>query len=268
MHNLGTSSAALGVFMNKLRTMLCIVCLASCVQAQAGTTVFAASSLTDVLEEIIAAYEQETGKEVSASYAASSVLAKQIEAGSPAHIFISADEDWMDYLGRHGYVSVEPRVLAGNRLVLIAPAESTVSVSIGTKMNLAGILKNERMAVADPASVPAGSYARAALEFYGEWPALRDRLIPLDNVRAALVVVQRKEAPLGIVYETDAVISPQVRVVGVFPAESHAPIVYPAALVTENRNTDANALFDYLQSPAAKAVFAKHGFQIIAGTDR
>lgn len=235
---------------------------------RADTLVFAASSLADVLEEIITVYEQQAGKNVSASYAASSILARQIEAGAPAHVFISADENWMNYLNRRGFLSGAPRILAGNRLVLIAPADHTASIAIGRGMDLAGILGRERMAIADPAGVPAGRVAREALEYYGEWQALQGRFIPLDNVRAALIAVEKKEAPLGIVYETDALASPGIRVVGVFPAQSHKPVVYPAALIAANRDADAEALFAYLQTPPTKAVFTRHGFRDSDGAAR
>lgn len=248
--------------MQLLKIAVLILILSGSLPARADTIVFAAASLTDVLNEIITTYKQETGRKVTASYASSSVLAKQIEAGAPAHIFISADMDWMGYLKDRGYIAGELHVLAGNRLVLIAPADSTMSIAIGKGMNLANALGNELMAIADPAVVPAGKYARAALEYYGEWEPLHGRIIPLDNVRAALMVVQQKEAPLGIVYATDARLNPKVRVVGVFPEESHAPIVYPAGLVAENRDAHAEVFFAWLQEATAKGLFAKFGFQV------
>jgi molybdate transport system substrate-binding protein len=205
-------------------------------------------------------YEAQTGKKVTASYAASSVLAKQIEAGSPAQIFISADLDWMKYLQKRNLLEGNPHLLARNQLVLIAPRDSDVTLTIGKGMNLRSVLGSERLALGDPTSVPAGKYARAAFEYYDEWSSIKDKVIPLDNVRVALVVVEANEAPLGVVYATDAKVSTQVKVVGVFPEESHAPIVYPAALIRESSDPDAEAFFAYLQSKAAAEILAKFGF--------
>jgi molybdate transport system substrate-binding protein len=241
-------------------TMLCFL-LAFGQGACAETLVFAAASLTNVLNEIMAAYQQETGGKVTASYAASSVLAKQIEAGSPAQIFISADQDWMDYLKKRDLISGEPYFLARNQLVVIAPADSTLQVNIARGMQLKSLLGTERLALADPTSVPAGKYARAALEYYGEWSSIEDKVIPLDNVRVALIVVEAKEAPLGIVYATDAKVSTRAKVIGVFPEESHPPIVYPAALLAkQNANPDAAAFFAFLQSGKAQSLLKKYGF--------
>ncbi|HTT07818.1 MAG TPA: molybdate ABC transporter substrate-binding protein [Gammaproteobacteria bacterium] len=229
----------------------------------ADTLVFAAASLTNVLDDIMKAFRAETGKRVAASYAASSVLAKQIEAGSPAQIFISADQDWMDYLKKRDLISGEPQLLARNQLVMIAPADSTLQVNVGKGMQLEALLGKERLALADPTGVPAGKYARAALEYYGEWSSLADKIIPLDNVRTALIVVETKEAPLGIVYATDAKVSTRVKVIGVFPGESHPPIVYPAALVgRQNAGAEAAAFFAYLRSTKARDLLEKYGFDV------
>lgn len=247
--------------MNPLRIMTLAFLLILWQGACAETLVFAAASLTPVLDEIMAVYQQATGKKVTASYAASSVLAKQIEAGSPAQIFVSADAEWMSYLKKRDLIKGEPYLLARNQLVMIAPADSTLEVHIGRGMHLQSLLGKERLALADPASVPAGRYARAALEYYGEWSAIEDRLIPLDNVRVALVAVETKEAPLGIVYATDAVANPRVKVIDVFPEESHAPIVYPAALVGEHpADPDAAAFFAFLRSDQARTLLKKDGF--------
>ena len=228
---------------------------------QADTVVFAAASLTNVLNDIMTAFQQETGKKVTASYAASSVLAKQIEAGSPAQIFISADQDWMEYLRKRDLVSGEPYILARNQLVLIAPADSTLAAHIGAGMKLASLLGRERLALADPTSVPAGKYAKAALEYYGEWQSVEDKIIPLDNVRTTLIVVEAKEAPLGVVYATDAKVSKQVKVIDIFPEESHPPIVYPAALVGKQQADPAAAtFFAFLKSEKTHGLLTKYGF--------
>ncbi len=229
--------------------------------AHGDTLVLAAASLTDVLDEMIGVYARESGRKVKVSYAASSILARQIEAGSPGQIFISADLDWMKYLQQRNIIAGEAFILAGNRLVLIAPADSAVSVKIAKGMNLRSVLGSERLATGDPASVPAGKYARAALEYYGEWEAMKGRILPMDNVRVALLVVAEHEAPLGIVYATDVRSATGVRVVDVFPEASHAPIVYPAGVVRGHENdAEVNAFYAYLKSKAAAALLAKHGF--------
>lgn len=228
----------------------------------ADTLVFAAASLANVLDEIAASYEFRTGRRVVTSYAASSVLARQIEAGSPAQIFISADLDWMRYLQRRDLVAGEPYLLAHNTLVMIAPLGSDVALTIGRGMNLQSLLGGERLAIGDPASVPAGRYARAALEYYGQWSSIENQVIPVENVRVALVVVEAREAALGVVYATDAKVSSKVKVVGTFPDESHPPIVYPAALTRDGRDTDAEAFYAYLRSESAAEVLRSAGFEV------
>ncbi len=228
----------------------------------ADTLVFAAASLTNVLDEIAASYESRTGRKVVTSYAASSVLARQIEAGSPAQIFISADLDWMNYLQERDLVLGQPHMLAHNKLVMIAPLDSDVKLTIGKSMNLQSVLGIERLAIGDPASVPAGRYARAALEYFGQWSSIEKQVIPVENVRVALVIVEAREAALGVVYATDAKVSAKVKVVGVFPDESHPPIVYPAALTREGRDTDAEAFFAFLKSESAAEVLKGAGFEV------
>jgi molybdate transport system substrate-binding protein len=222
--------------------------------------VFAAASVKTALDEIDALYRQRTGRAVSASYAASSALARQIEAGAPADVFLSADLDWMDHVARKGLVRPDTRAnLLGNRLVLIAPTSHPVQLAIGPGFALAQALGARRLALADPTSVPAGKYAKAALESLGVWSQIADRLAPAENVRAALLLVARGETPLGIVYQTDAAAEPTVRIVGSFPADSHPPIVYPVALT----HRAAPAALDYLgflKSPAARVAFEKQGF--------
>lgn len=239
--------------------------LATAAQA-ADTQVFAAASLKNALDNIIAQYKAETGKGVAASYAASSALARQIEQGAPADIFMSADLDWMDYLQQRNLVRPETRVsLLGNRLVLIAPADSQAQVEIGKGFGLAKLLGDGRLAVGETASVPAGRYAKAALETLGVWTSVEAKLAPAENVRAAMALVARGEAPLGIVYETDAVAEKGVKVVGFFPEDSHPPIVYPVALTAASANPDAPAFLAYIRSAKAAPLFKQQGFTLLGG---
>ena len=230
--------------------------------------VFAAASLKNALDEVIAAYGAQTGTKVTASYAASSALAKQIEQGAPAQLFISADLDWMDYLEQRKLIAEGTRRnLLGNSLVLVAGKDSQQSdVAIGPGFDLAALVGDGRLAVGEVTAVPAGRYAKAALENLGVWGGVEGKLAQAENVRAALALVARGEAPLGIVYKTDAASDPSVRIVGTFPADSHPPIIYPAALTTEGANNSALGFLAYLSGPAAKAVFEKHGFTLIGPT--
>lgn len=231
---------------------------------EGGTLVFAAASLTDVLTKIGAAYEATTGRRVTFSFAGSSVLARQIEAASPADMFISADEAWMDHLAARGLIAADTRTdLLGNRLVLIAPVASTGALAITRGFPLAAALNGGRLALADPEAVPAGKYARLALTSLGVWPSVADHLAQAENVRIALAYVARGEAPLGIVYETDAKSQPKVRIVDVFPTATHPPVVYPAALL-KTAGPDAAAFFTYLKSDTATATFAAAGFTPLA----
>ena len=224
--------------------------------------VFAASSLTDALNEIGPAFTRESGQQVKFSYAASSVLAKQIEAGAKADVFFSADTDWMDYVVARSLIDKASRKdLLGNRLVLVAPKDSKVALLIAPNFPLAAALGTGRLSTGDPDSVPVGKYARGALTSLGVWNDVADRLIRAENVRSALAFISRGEAPLGIVYETDALIDKKVRVVAVFPASSHLPIIYPVASTTVAQPGAAQFL-KYLQSDAAKASFKKFGFSI------
>jgi len=235
---------------------------ASAVEADRGhIVVFAASSLTDALQELGADFDKSTGIEVKLSFAASSALARQIESGAPADVFFSADVDWMDYLQSRKLIQAESRHdILGNRLVLIAPAESGVKLKIAPHFALLQALgPGGRLATGDPDSVPVGRYARAALTALGVWDSVANRLVRAENVRAALVFVDRGEAPLGIVYKTDALIDKGVRIVDTFPAETHAPITYPIAL-TIGGKSDAAKFTAYLSAPAAEAVFVKYGF--------
>jgi molybdate transport system substrate-binding protein len=242
-------------------------CLAgSAAFAQDGPplTVFAAASLKNALDEAVAIHGQRTGTRVTVSYAASSALARQIEAGAPADLFISADLDWMDYLQTRQLIRPATRVnLLGNRLVLVAPSDSRTSLAVERGMPLARALGDGRLAVADPDAVPAGRYAKAALESLGVWSTVTAKLARAENVRAALAFVARGECPLGIVYATDAAAEPKVRIVGAFPAGTHPPIVYPAAITATAKSAGAASLLQFLGSAAAKPVFEKHGFTVL-----
>ncbi len=229
-------------------------------QSGAPVIVFAAASLKNALDEVNLAYGADARGAARASYASSSVIARQIEAGAPADVFISADTDWMDNLAKHGLIAPgSRRDLLTNRLVLIAPKDSQIRLKIAPGMTLSAALRGGRLAIGGP-DVPAGRYAQASLEALGIWADVKDHLAPGENVRATLAFVARGEAPLGIVYETDALIEPTVRVVGVFPDSSHAPIVYPAALVAASRNPAARAYLGFLRGAQARAIFRRYGF--------
>ncbi len=222
--------------------------------------VFAAASLTNVLQELGDGFTRETGIAVKFSFLASSALARQIENGAPADVFFSADVAWMDYLQTRKLIDSESRHdVVGNRLVLIAPADSLVRLSIGPNFPLAAALAKGRLATGDPDSVPVGRYARAALMNLGVWTAVEPRLVRADSVRAALSFVDRGEVPLGIVYETDALIDKNVRIVDVFPASTHDPIVYPIAL-TAKRSPGAARFIAHVRGPAGDLIFKAYGF--------
>lgn len=223
--------------------------------------VFAAASLKNALDEASAACTAASGQATTNTYAASSALAKQIEQGAPADLFISADLDWMSYLAdRHLIVPGSAVKLLGNRLVLIAPAASPAQVSIVPGFGLAALLGGGRLAMADVRSVPAGRYGKAALERLGVWASVENSIAQAENVRAALKLVSTGEAPVGIVYATDAQEDVSVRVLGVFPAASHPPIIYPAAVTAASTNAAAADVLSFLRSAAAQAIFRAHGF--------
>jgi molybdate transport system substrate-binding protein len=227
----------------------------------APLTVFAAASLRDVMDAQAAAFTRAGGAPVRFSYAASSAIARQIESGAPADLFISADGDWMDYVAQRGLiVAASRRDLVTNHLALIAPVDSKIRLRVGKNMPLAAALQGGRLAMAGP-DVPAGRYGRAALTALGIWPSVQDRVVQADNVRNALLFVSRGEAPLGVVYDTDALVDPKVRIVGLFPDNSHPPIVYPAAIVKRSSNPAAARLLAFLQSRAAQDIFRKYGFR-------
>lgn len=235
------------------------------VAATAPVTVFAAASLQESLTEAGKLWSRGSGVPVRFSFGASSAIARQIAQGAPADLFLSADLEWMDWLaGKTLIVAASRRNLLSNDLVLIAPARSRTRLTVGRGMPLARALGTGRLAVADINAVPAGRYAKAALTSLGVWRSVEDRLLPAESVRAALAYVSRGEAPLGIVYATDARADPKVRIIGRFPAGSHPQIVYPAALVAASRHRGAANLLGFLQGADAAAVFRRHGFGVLA----
>lgn len=227
----------------------------------ATVTVFAAASLKEAMDAQVKQFASATGSGVTVAYGASNALAKQIEAGAPAALFISADVEWMDFLEqRHLLVPNSRSNLLGNELVLIAPKSSSVSLKIAPGFPLAATLGPEKLAMADPDAVPAGKYGRRALEALGVWSSVRDLVVRTPDVRAALAFVARGEAAFGIVYGTDAMAEKAVRIVDAFPESTHPPIVYPVALVAPLASLDAKALLDFLRSRAARSTWEKYGF--------
>jgi molybdate transport system substrate-binding protein len=233
-------------------------------QAQGGDlVVFAAASLKNALDDIHAQWSKESGKSAKISYAASSALAKQIESGAPAQLFISADIPWMDYVEKKDLIKKETRSdLLGNRIVLIAPKDKAKAVDIKPSFDLAKLLGNERLSVANVESVPAGRYAKASLEKLGVFDSIKDKLAQAENVRAALLLVSRGEAPYGIVYQTDAASDRGVTIVGTFPENTHPPIIYPIALL-KNAGPDAAAFLAYIKSAKATPLFQAEGFTVL-----
>jgi molybdate transport system substrate-binding protein len=223
--------------------------------------VFAAASLKNALDDIAGQWQRQTGRKVAISYAASNNLIKQIDQGAPADIFFSADLDWMDYGQQKNLIKPGTRVnLLGNRLVLIAPRDSTASVKVERGLDLAAALKGGRLAMGNVDAVPAGKYGKAALEKLGAWDGVKGRIAQAENVRAALLLVALGEAPLGIVYQTDAVSDPGVRIVGTFPDDTHPAIIYPVAMTKDSNNASAADFLKYIRSPAAKRAFERQGF--------
>ena len=227
----------------------------------AGILVFAAASLRESMDEQARAFEARTGHRVAVSYGASNALARQIEAGAPADVFISADVDWMDYLDTRRQVVPGTRVdLLRNTLVLVAPSKSTLTLDIASGFPLARALGDGRLAMANPDSVPAGKYGKLALQSLAVWPSVERKVVRTENVRAALLLVARSEVPLGIVYATDALADTRVKVIGTFPVGSHPAIVYPAAVTASSTLPAARALLDFLKSPDARRIWTRHGF--------
>ena len=227
-------------------------------------TVFAAASMKNALDDINAAFLKASSTKVVASYAASSTLIKQIEQGAPADVFASADLDWMDYGAGKKLIKDDTRVnLLGNKLVLIARKDSNIGkAEIGPGFDLAGLIGDSRITTGEVTSVPVGKYAKGALEKLGIWASVQNRFAMADNVRAAMALVSRGEAVLGIVYETDAKVDPNVKIVGAFPADSHPPITYPVA-ATVNARPEAAAYLHFLRSNTAKTIFEQYGFTFL-----
>jgi molybdate transport system substrate-binding protein len=237
-----------------------LLAFAAPASAQPPLTVFAAASLRDVMDAQAAAFTRAGGPPVRFSYAASSAIARQIESGAPADLFISADSDWMDYVAQRGLIDPRSRRnLVTNHLALIAPADSKLRLTIRKNMSLLAALGGGRLAMAGP-DVPAGRYGRAALSSLGVWSSVESRVVQADNVRNAMVFVSRGEAPLGVVYDTDAKVDPKVRIVGLFPDDSHPPIVYPGAVLKSSTNPASLRFLTYLRSRAGQATFRRHGF--------
>lgn len=230
-------------------------------------TIFAAASLKNALDDVSGTWVAEGHPKPSISYAASGPLAKQIEAGAPADVFITADLDWMNYAEKKNLIDLASRVtLLGNRLVLVAPRDARATFDLKPGADLAGFLGDGRLALGQPQSVPAGKYGQAALEKLGLWDKVKDKLAQADSVRSALFLVARGEAAAGIVYQTDAAAEPGVKIIATFPADSHPPILYPAARVAASTNTDATAFLAFLSSARARPAFEKQGFLVLAKT--
>jgi molybdate transport system substrate-binding protein len=235
-------------------------------KAQADDLViFAAASLKNALDAANARWQKDTGKLAKVSYAASSALAKQIEQGAPAQIFISADLDWMDYLAGKNLIRADTRSnFLGNRIVLVAPKDKAQPVEIKAGFDLAKVVGDGRLSMANVDSVPAGKYGKAALEKLGVWESVSGKIAQAENVRAALLLVSRGEAPAGIVYRTDAASDPSVAVIGTFPADAHPPIVYPIALTANAGHPDAAVFLTFLKSAKARPFFDAQGFTVLA----
>jgi molybdate transport system substrate-binding protein len=233
--------------------------------AQDTLTVFAAASLRNALDAVDAAFSKATGVKVTASYAASSALAKQIAQGAPADVYVAANIKWMDYLDQKQLLVPGTRVdLLGNRLVVITPKDSKLGhVTIGKSFDIAKLAGSGRIAVANVAAVPAGLYAKAALTSLGAWAAAEPKLAQAENVRATLAYVARGETPLGIVYATDAQVEPKVKIVGVFPVSSHPAITYPVAGLAASQSAHVTRYLHFLQTQAASAIFEKYGFTFL-----
>jgi len=247
---------------------LSLTSLAAPVAAQEKVTVFAAASMKNALDNANKAWGAEGGavggRDVTVSYAASSALAKQIETGAPADIFISADLDWMKYVSDKKLVKQGTQSnWLGNRIVLVAAKDNAAPVDIKPGFDLAGLLKGGRLAMGEPNAVPAGKYGKAALEKLGVWPSVEKNVASAESVRAALALVSRGEAPYGIVYQTDAAADPGVAVVGKFPEDTHPPIIYPIAILSESKSPAAASYLEYLKSAKAAPFFEKEGFTVL-----
>jgi molybdate transport system substrate-binding protein len=232
--------------------------------AEQNPVVFAAASMKDALDSVNLAWEHASGHKASISYAASSALAKQIAQGAPADIFISANVEWMDFLAKQKLIKPDTRIdLLANKLVLIAPSDSKAQIAIGKGFPLAKLLGKDKLAMASVDAVPAGIYGKAALQSLGVWDSVKDNVAQAQNVRAALALVARGEAPFGIVYRTDAIAEPKVKIVDIFPEDSHPPIIYPVAELAGSNNKQADAFFAFLKSDQAKKLIEAQGFTVL-----
>jgi len=239
------------------------MCLAPLPARSEQVLIFAAASTTDAVSEIIEEYRAATGDTIVASFAASSALARQIENGAPAHLYLSATPLWIDYLDERGLlVAGSRRDRLGNRLALIAPSDSLIDIALSADTSLLDLIGDGHLAMADPDHVPAGLYGRAALESLDLWQSVSAKVVRGNNVRAALALVERGEVPLGIVYRTDVGASDNSRIITLFPETTHPPIRYPLALVTGQETPEARVFYDHLLSPAAGAIFERHGFTV------
>ena len=251
-------------WLSVLATLIMASPTASYAQPAKGPTVYAAASLKNALDAVDAAYARTGAAPVTASFAASSTLARQIEQGAAADVFVSADTDWMDYVAAKGLTRPRTRVdLLTNRLALVAPKDSKLRLAPAPGFPIAAALGSGRLAMAGP-DVPAGRYGKAALTALGVWSQVESKAAYGENVRAALTFVARGEAPLGIVYDTDAMVEPAVRIVALFPQTSHPRIVYPAAVMAGSKNPSAAAYMAWLQGSEARAIFGKFGFKLLA----
>lgn len=245
--------------------LLAVTSLSNLASAAEKVTVFAAASLKDVLESIAEDWKKKTGNEAVFAFAASSALAKQIAEGAPADLFMSADLDWMDAVEKQGLVKEGTRLsLLANRIVLVAPVDSKTELKIAPGFDLAGALGSDKLAMGNVESVPAGKYGKAALEKLGVWDAVSSKVAQAENVRAALLLVSRGEAPFGIVYETDAKVDSKVKILDRFPENTHKPIVYPVAVLREAKSPVAQTFLDWLKTENAKVAFAAAGFTVLA----
>lgn len=241
-----------------------VVAIGTPASAAEKVTVFAAASMKNALDAANAAWSKKTSNETTVSYAASSALAKQIEAGAPADIFISADLAWMDYVAEKKLIKDETRSnLLGNRIVLVAPKDAAQPVEITKGLDLSALVGDGKLAMGAVDSVPAGKYGKAALEKLGAWPEVESKVAGAESVRAALALVSRGEAPYGIVYQTDAAADPGVAIVGTFPEDSHPPIIYPVAILTESKSAAAGAYLEFLKSDKAAPFFTEQGFTVL-----
>ncbi|HSX62323.1 MAG TPA: molybdate ABC transporter substrate-binding protein [Tahibacter sp.] len=249
-----------------LRLLLALLVLVASPLQAAELVVFAAASLKPAFEEIVALPEAKAIAEIKVSYAASSALARQVEAGAPAGVFVSADLEWMDWLQQRGRVATATRfVLARNELVLVAPRDSNLALTLSPQTDLRAALGDGRIALAEPGSVPAGKYAKAAFEKLGLWMQVETRYVATENVRAALALAARGETPLAAVYRSDAISEPGVRVVAAFPAGSHPDIVYPAAALKDHDGETVQKLLALLRGDAAQTILRRAGFRAAAG---